>query len=451
MKGRAKIISVHGTLSAFEPDTVSKKLLLKHLVMPGGLILLAVSILMSSGALTLGLPALNFVYYCAILAGMLLAWRFHSSRIFSALCVLFLAESALAAFGLEPALLPTTTKLVALLVAVDFALIALVEERGFSWESITPLALFLFTQCLIVAAVCRSAESRLGLTPGALLASTVSLPNYALFTLFAVGALLLVRFFMTGKQAEIALFWSLLSFVLSVHFAGNPRLSTLYSATAAAILFAAIIENSYLLAYHDELTTLPGRRAFNDAMLRLQGPFAIAVVDIDHFKNFNDTYGHDTGDQVLRLVASNLAHVTGGGRAYRCGGEEFTILFPGKNTGEVIEHLEILRRSIESSAFRMRGNDRRQSPRGPDRRNPKSRRTGDKQKTQQFARDVNSQSLSVTVSIGVASSSKRHSIPDSVLQAADKALYRAKANGRNRVETSTASPRRSKEKAAGIA
>jgi diguanylate cyclase (GGDEF)-like protein len=100
----------------------------------------------------------------------------------------------------------------------------------------------------------------------------------------------------------------------------------------------------------------------------------------------------------------------------------------------------------------MRGHDRRQNPRGPDRRNPKSRRrSSKKQNIQDIARDNQSPSLSVTVSIGVASSSKGPSLPDSVVQAADKALYRAKANGRNRVETSTASPRRSKEKAAGIA
>ena len=51
--------------------------------------------------------------------------------------------------------------------------------------------------------------------------------------------------------------------------------------------------------------------------LSFEAPYAIAVVDIDHFKNFNDTYGHDTGDQVLRLVAGRLAAVNGGGKAFR--------------------------------------------------------------------------------------------------------------------------------------
>src|SRR5215475_3125232 len=98
--------------------------------------------------------------------------------------------------------------------------------------------------------------------------------------------------------------------------------------TAGLIVAAAIVENSYRLAYHDELTLLPGRRAFNEAVMHLEHPFVIAAVDIDHFKSFNDTHGHDTGDQVLKLVAARLAEVGGGGRAFRYGGEEFTVIFP---------------------------------------------------------------------------------------------------------------------------
>ena len=127
--------------------------------------------------------------------------------------------------------------------------------------------------------------------------------------------------------------------------------ATAYLATAGLILVSSIIENTYFLAYHDELTSLPARRAFNDALLRLEEPYAVAVVDIDHFKSFNDTYGHDTGDQVLRLVAAKLAGVTGGGRAYRVGGEEFSILFPGKSAKEAMPHLELLRIRNRSGHF----------------------------------------------------------------------------------------------------
>ena len=66
------------------------------------------------------------------------------------------------------------------------------------------------------------------------------------------------------------------------------------------------------MVYQDELTALPARRAFNDAVLHLQNNYTVAVVDIDHFKKFNDNYGHDIGDQVLRMVAGKLARVSGG-------------------------------------------------------------------------------------------------------------------------------------------
>jgi diguanylate cyclase (GGDEF)-like protein len=276
-------------------------------------------------------------------------------------------------------------------------------------------------------------------------AGPLSLPDYALLTFAGAGLVLFVRCLLTRKPVDSALLWSLTAYFLSLHFTESVRISTTYSAVAACILASSIIENSYLLAYHDELTTLPSRRAFNDALLRLQEPYSIAMVDIDHFKRFNDTYGHDTGDQVLRLVASSLARVTGGGQAYRCGGEEFAILFPGKTTSDVVSHLEQLRTTIETSEFRMRSTDRRQVPRGPDRRTQKTRgRARKADAIRHLAKDKPSASLSVTVSIGVATSSEERPHTDLVLQAADKALYCAKDNGRNRVETASAKRGRAK-------
>jgi PleD family two-component response regulator len=158
----------------------------------------------------------------------------------------------------------------------------------------------------------------------------------------------------------------------------------------------------------------------------------------------------DVGDQVLRLVASNLARVSGGGEAFRCGGEEFTVIFPGKTTADVVDHLERLRATIETSEFRMRGSDRRKTPRGADRRNERTlARTRKGHSIRQLAQETSERALSVTVSIGVAASTKLYSRPDLVQQAADKALYKAKANGRNRVEV--AGPQRGRSPAAGIA
>jgi len=436
---------------------ICNKATLKSLLIPGGILLLGVVLLVYSGWLTLALPALSFLYYCALVGGIVLAWRFHSSRTFFALVVLFLAEQAVAMAGPGPHAIGTVLRAVAVLVPLNFVLIALMEERGFVVPSMAPVGMLLFVETVIVAVLVRGAEESPAL-PVRIhhAASITTLPGYA-FVIFSIaGIFLLLRCLFTRKPVDSALLWSLSAYFLSLRFTGSLRMSTAYSATAACILAVSIIENSYLLAYHDELTTLPSRRAFNDALLRLQEPYSIAVVDIDHFKKFNDTYGHDTGDQVLRLVASSLARVTGGGQAYRCGGEEFTILFPGKKTAEVVDHLEQLRATIEASKFHRRSGDRRETPRGPDRRNlgrgnQRSRmrtRKGDAIRHLAEARAVTS--LSVTVSIGVASSAKEKSNPDVILQAADKALYRAKANGRNRVETAS-SGRRSQPKAAEIA
>lgn len=426
---------------------------LKSLLLPGGVLLAGVMALEFLGWMTLPLAALKFLYYCGLGGGMLLAWRFHSSRIFLSLCILFLAEEAIAVWGIGHApVLLTATRALAILVPLDFILLSLMRERGFSAEAMAPVTLLVFVQTIVVAVLCRTAEAALP-SPAHLrhVATNVPLPNYAIVVLTLTAAFLLIRFARIRKPVESAFFWALLAFFLSLHSSHDLRVATLYAATAACVLSTSIIESSYLLAYHDELTTLPSRRAFNDAVLRLQAPYSIAVVDIDHFKNFNDTYGHDTGDQVLRLVASSLARVTGGGRAYRCGGEEFTILFPGKSMSDVVDHLEQLRENIERSEFRTRGNDRRQMPRGPDRRNERTRRRSTKgQAIRDLAREPAPASLSVTVSIGVASSIRASSDAHSVVQAADKALYRAKANGRNRVETASAA-RKAGAKAAGIA
>jgi len=422
-------------------------------VTPGGFLLLGIAVLLHFGWLTLALPALSFLYYCAVIGGALLAWRFHSSRIFFALVVLFLGEQAIAFSGGTHASPGSTVfGAAAVLVPLNFVLIALMRERGFAISGVAPVGLFLLVQAVIVAVLGRAGE----VTSLPIRAHhgvvAVSLPDYALFAFAAAAILLLVRSFVTRTPADSALLWSLVSFFLCLRFNGMPRPLLAYSATAACILAASIIETSYLLAYHDELTTLPSRRAFNDAQLRLQHPYSIAVVDNDHFKRFNDTYGHDTGDQVLRLVAAKLAEVSGGGQAYRCGGEEFTILFPGKTTREVVDHLEQLRAAIEAAEFRMRGNDRRQVTRGPERRNMRANgRARKADSIRRLAQENTRAPLSVTVSIGIASSSSDRLQSDLVFEAADKALYRAKANGRNRVETTPSPRRRDSAKAAGIA
>ncbi len=172
------------------------------------------------------------------------------------------------------------------------------------------------------------------------------------------------------------------------------------------------------MAYRDDLTGLPSRRALNQLLLSLGRRYTIAMLDIDHFKQFNDTHGHDIGDEVLRMVASKIARVGAGGRPFRYGGEEFTIVFPGKSAEQAQVELETLRASIEAYRMLLRGNSRNGSKQP---RVTRDRKSPDKRP------------LAVTISIGYAERNSRLKLPQTVIKAADKALYRAKHQGRNRI------------------
>src|SRR5271165_4120404 len=420
--------------------------------------IVAVAILLHTGLVTPSTALITFALYAALIAGLLFAWRFHSSRIFFALLLLFLAERALSYFSSGhaasngPGNIAVTA--VGLLLPLDFVLLSVTQEKGFTFPNIATPALLLFVESVVVAVLCRpdtlatTARRALHHPP-----ATLPLPFGIVIAFALAGIVLLIRFLLFRKPAESGLLWALVASFLALRFGGAGLAASAYFATAAFILAVSMVETSYLLAYHDELTALPSRRAFHEALLGLEAPYSIAMVDIDHFKRCNDTYGHDTGDQVLRMVASRLARVTGGGQAYRCGGEEFAIVFPGKTTSDLLDHLEKLRADIESSKLRLRGPDRRQETRGPDRRNQRVRsRTPTGHAIRQLSRAdaPASTELSVTASIGIATS-KEDASAEAVIQAADKALYRAKAAGRNRIETATAPRRRARTKAAGIA
>jgi diguanylate cyclase (GGDEF)-like protein len=427
---------------------------MKSLLTPG-ICLLAAALLLHTGLIAPSVAVVSYAFYGAVIGGLLLAWRFHSTRIFSALLVLFLAQDAVLYFsgghGLAAKTGSAAIAAVGVLLPLDFVAVSLLKERGFGFANLAPAGLGLFVQAVIVAVVCRPAPVAAGRAAHHAMASA-QLPFAAQLAFAAAAVMLLIRFLLFRKPVESGLLWALAAAFLALRFGGAGRIPTGYFAAAGIMLAGAIVETSYLLAYHDELTTLPSRRAFNDALLRLETPYSIAMVDIDHFKRCNDTYGHVAGDQVLRMVASRLARVSGGGQAYRCGGEEFAILFSGKTTSDVLDHLEKLRGDIEGSKLRLRGPDRRQEVRGPDRRTKRARgRVGAGHIIRELARKAPSDDLSVTASIGVATSKGEKPSAEEVIAAADKALYRAKGGGRNRVETASALRRRVRTKSAGIA
>ena len=235
-----------------------------------------------------------------------------------------------------------------------------------------------------------------------------------LLGLLVVGA----RTLMQDTPVHAALAGALIAFGLACENIAEPNSVALFVSCAALLLLIGVLQDSRRMAFRDELTGLPSRRAFNERLLGLGRAFTIAMLDVDHFKQFNDTHGHDVGDQVLRMVAAELDRVGRGGRAYRYGGEEFALVFRGRGIREVIGELETVRASVSQHRIALRSGERlTEAARG---RSLKESQTAKKM-------------ISVTVSIGVAERNEKLRTSEQVLKAADRALYRAKDKGRNNV------------------
>lgn len=220
------------------------------------------------------------------------------------------------------------------------------------------------------------------------------------------------------RPVDVGIASALVAFFLACEWMDVPGGFSAFMSAAGVMLLAAVLQESHRLAFRDELTNLPSRRALEERLAGLGPDYAIAMVDVDHFKQFNDAHGHHVGDQVLKLVAARLARIEGGGLSYRYGGEEFCVLFPERTLEQALPHLEKLRKDIEDYRIAVRGGDR-----------PRERETGSRLR----AARPPEKTLSVTVSIGVAERDDTLIRPTLVIRAADEALYRAKRGGRNRV------------------
>jgi len=185
---------------------------------------------------------------------------------------------------------------------------------------------------------------------------------------------------------------------------------------AVLVVLVGILESMFVLAYRDGLTGLPGRRGLNDMLAQLGRRYAIAMLDVDHFKRFNDRFGHRTGDDVLKMIAARMRSIPGG-RAFRYGGEEFAVIFTGRASPKAVARMECFREGLARTPFVIR-------------HVPRSNKKARGRKT---TRIPSRPRVRITVSIGVAAPGKGGKKVPEVLAAADKALYRAKRAGRNRV------------------
>jgi two-component system cell cycle response regulator len=186
------------------------------------------------------------------------------------------------------------------------------------------------------------------------------------------------------------------------------RVKTLIRQKRYTDLLRNTLDNSLELAVTDTLTGLHNRRYMSTqagALVQraaLGGdPVSALLVDIDHFKRINDTFGHDVGDEILKEFAVRLAtNVRGIDLACRYGGEEFVVIMPDTQLQDALRIAERLRLHVSGTPFRAPGL---------------------------------AEPLSVTISVGVACTEGAQDTPDALLKRADEAVYEAKAHGRNQV------------------
>ena len=338
---------------------------------------------------------------------IILAWRYRRDRLAIAALVVA-AANLLVRTGHITSAEGAAGAVLSMVISLDLCLISLTRDRPL-WRPAWVIWL------AVVASQMWFAGYGMQLADPRLL-TCLEDPRIPPAALLGGGIIILATFMIRRTSFEGSLVWVIAACAAALVDWRGSQGATLFFAAAQLALLVGLFEDSYRLAFHDELTGLPGRRALEEAMRGLGGTFSIAMVDIDHFKRFNDRHGHDAGDQVLRMVADELAKTGGGGRAYRYGGEEFTILFSGKGIPDLRGDLDSVRSSIADRTFALRAPDRpRTKPDKPGKKGRPAKR------------------VTVTVSIGAASSNSRRPSPASVLRAADKALYRAKRAGRNRL------------------
>ena len=397
-------------------------------------ILLALALVLRPKVSQVGAEPLTLLYYLpyvlAVIGG-LLSLQFNRSR-FLLLALITVAAYWLVQTRLQISLDDVGAAQVFNTLAFGFPAavmaLVLVDERGI----LNPYGLFyLIVLCVLawaawqfaglVAQYVQEESPWFVLWPreGYVLSWAATLTN----ALVAVVALVLV--FIRRDQCEVALLGTLVAIWALLGWFHLPQASIALFAATGVLQIVALLRASHAMAYQDELTGLLGRRALNERLRGLGGRYALAMVDVDHFKKVNDTHGHDVGDDVLKLVASQLSRSRGGGTCFRYGGEEFCVLFPRRNATECLDAVEHMREAVAGYEITLR--DKSQRPRrsvdGAKRRSNKPR----------GAVKVSPNNLSVTVSIGLAEKNEQLRSPEEVIAAADQKLYSAKKKGRNRV------------------
>lgn len=365
----------------------------------------------------------QYASYVFFAMGIIFGWWFNRSRVFFCSLTFLLSQlflMHLMPYGMDREVYQSSIlSIISVYIPLNILVFSVLRERGIVSARGRMRMLFITIESLIGAwIIWYNDTDLLQLFNVKLLPLDIKplagFPHLSLLLFSAALLYLFARQIASGKTNDAPFIGITIFSFAALALCKDSYAAAMMFALSGILLTAVVIRASYSMAYLDELTGLPSRRAFKEEQQKLGSKFSIAMLDIDHFKKFNDTHGHEVGDDVLKLVAVCIKGVGGGGRAFRYGGEEFTVLFPGKSAEEAIPYLEELREYIANRGFIKRSKNR-----------PKEKPAEIVTKGRTYKK------LYLTVSIGVAEKNEKYRNAEEVTAAADKALYRAKSKGRN--------------------
>lgn len=375
---------------------------------------------------------------------MILCISFNQGRLFLAslniLCLFSLIQSDLQTSLNNPANFVLFSLLTVLFPLLQL-LLAMYPEKGFSLRWALPRGAiiavpYLLAHLLNQAGVMASWITQLPMSLIELAFDPLLLSQAAcsLF-LFSLAINVLVLYF-RASLADAAILASTLGCALTLLWFDRAFISALYASLILLLFLYTVLFNSYSMAFIDELTGLPGRRALENHLSSIGRNYSLAMIDIDHFKKFNDSYGHDVGDQVLRMVASQMKQAAKGASLFRYGGEEFTLVFKGQDEATALPIAEKIRETVANYPMRIRDKDR-----------PEDSKKGQQERTSQRKKKQDCEIAQVCISIGLCQKTEQHSHSRDVLKQADESLYQAKNQGRNRTVAAHISQTRQRKQA----
>ena len=405
-------------------------------LIPGGLVFLAaIGFLRPQGLPPWVQGPVSALPYIVLGFGIVFGWYLSSGRLILSLLVLALADRAVVLFpptDPDPASVGQIIfAAVTFLLPLNLLALSLIKEEAIStWHGVLRLLLVL-GQPFIVLWLSLPEQADLARSLQQPLLPMVSL-DWSLLTqpalLAFVGAFILigVRFLLERNPLDGGALWGLMTVFTAFQSLQYGWSATNFLSAAGLILFLTLVQASHQRTYRDDLTGIPGKLAYEQAVGNLGQKYVLAVVGIDQLKQYGNQHGKPVSEQLLRLIAPKIVAAAGSGKVYRLAGEEFTILFPRKTVTDTLVTLEAIRKAVGQATLYLRGQDRvREGPRAS------RARSGHDQ-------------LLLTASIGVAEAGDSRSSLGLATKTAYRALYEAKGEGGNLVKRGTVTPDRPK-------